>query len=269
MALPFRYGHEGGDHMGAILKTGTVLVMILLSSLGSGQDSQDGRDDTWAAQRRAMVRSVEADVLRNRDIMDRDKLSAPVLAALGTVPRHEFVPYTYRTHSYENRALPIGLGQTISQPTIVAMMTDLLNLAPGDTVLEVGTGSGYQAAVLAEVLTEGYVHTIEIVTDLARTARMRLRGLGYDNVAVYEGDGYAGLPDVAPFAGIMVTAAAEEIPEPLIEQLAPGARLVIPVGPQHAVQWLTVVEKSGDGQMTHRRVLAVRFVPMTGEAQER
>jgi len=253
--------------MSTIHRSGTVLVMIILSGITAGRGFPGDGDGGYESERRAMVRSVQADVLRNRDVLGRDTLSAPVLAAMGKVPRHEFVPHTYRTHAYENRALPIGLGQTISQPTIVAMMTDLLGLAPGDTVLEVGTGSGYQAAVLAEVLTEGYVHTIEIVTDLARTARMRLGSLGYDNVAVYEGDGYAGLPDLPPFAGIMVTAAAEEIPEPLIEQLAPGARLVIPVGPQQDIQWLTVLEKSGDGQMTRRRVLAVRFVPMTGDAE--
>jgi protein-L-isoaspartate(D-aspartate) O-methyltransferase len=216
-----------------------------------------------------MLRSVQADVARNREVLGRPTLSAPVAAALAAVPRHEFVPHTYRTHAYENRALPIGLGQTISQPTIVALMTDLLALAPGDTVLEVGTGSGYQAAVLSAVLTDGYVHTIEIVTDLARTARLRLRSLGYDNVEVHEGDGYAGLPDHAPFAGIMVTAAADAVPQPLIDQLAPGARLVMPVGDRDEVQWLTVLEKAPDGALTRRRVLAVRFVPLTGEAERR
>jgi protein-L-isoaspartate(D-aspartate) O-methyltransferase len=246
--------------MGTILKTVTVVGVIMLA-FGMSQGSRG--DGDFADARRDMLRAVQADYLRNPDVTGRNRLSPAVEAALRKVPRHEFVPHTYRTHAYENRALPIGLGQTISQPTIVAMMTDLLELAPGDTVLEVGTGSGYQAAVLGEVLTDGYVHTIEIVTDLARTARMRLRTLGYDNVEVYEGDGYAGLPEVAPFAGIMVTAAAAEVPTPLIEQLAPGARLVMPVGAQDDIQWLTVLEKGPDGDISRRRVLPVRFVPLT------
>lgn len=253
--------------MGAPLGLVSILgtVMFLFCGMGADASHGDGHD----ADRRAMVREVEADVRRSPEVLDRAHLSETVRSALLTVPRHEFVPFTFRRHAYENRALPIGLGQTISQPTIVAMMTDVLALAPTDTVLEIGTGSGYQAAVLSEVLSGGYVHTIEIVTELARTARMRLEVMGYDNVEVHEGDGYAGLPDIAPFQGIMVTAAAEEIPPALVEQLAPGGRLVMPLGAQHEVQWLTVVEKSADGKTSRRVVLPVRFVPMTGEAERR
>ncbi len=251
--------------MGAILGIGTVLGTVMLLLTGMNANPRD--DGDHATERRAMVRAVEADVRRNPDVLGRAALSTTVHTALLAVPRHEFVPHTFRIHAYENRARPIGRGQTISQPTIVAMMTDLLALAPGDTVLEVGTGSGYQAAVLAEVLTEGYVHTIEIVTDLARTARMRLRVMGYDNVRVHEGDGYAGLPSHGPFQGVMVTAAADAIPPALIEQLAPGGRLVMPLGPREETQWLTVVTKDLDGALTRRVVLAVRFVPLTGEVE--
>jgi len=231
------------------------------STFGSQPD--DRRDE-----RRSMVEAVRRDVSRNDDVVG-PRLSAGVDAALLAVPRHRFVPAELQMFAYENRALPIGLGQTISQPTIVAMMTDLLELAPTDTVLEIGTGSGYQAAILATVLPQGYVHTIEIVTELARAARRRLADLGYDNVEVHAGDGYRGLPEAAPFAGIMVTAAAERIPQPLIDQLKPGGRLVMPLGPQGDTQWLTVLEKLPDGVLTRRVVLPVRFVPMTGEVDER
>jgi len=238
--------------------------VILCNGMGAG-DPGGGFD----AARRTMVRKIEADVRRNPDVLGRDHLSAEVRAALLAVPRHEFVPPALLNHAYENRALSIGLGQTISQPTIVAMMTDLLALTPTDTVLEVGTGSGYQAAVLATVLTRGYVHTIEIVTELARSARLRLATLGYDNVTVYEGDGYAGLPEKAPFAGIMVTAAAARVPPDLIAQLAPGGRLVMPLGTRGGVQWLTVLEKDTNGSVSRRTVLPVRFVPLTGKGAGR
>lgn len=178
--------------MGASLRLGAIFGIVVILCSGMGASVQGGGHD---AARRAMVLQIEADVRRNPEVLGRDHLSDEVRTALLTVPRHEFVPHALADHAYENRALPIGSGQTISQPTIVAMMTDLLALAPTDTVLEVGTGSGYQAAVLATVLTSGYVHTIEIVTELAHSARSRLEALGYDNVTVYEGDGYVGLPE--------------------------------------------------------------------------
>jgi protein-L-isoaspartate(D-aspartate) O-methyltransferase len=185
-----------------------------------------------------------------------------VLAALGAVPRHEFVPAEERVSAYLDLPLPIGHGQTISQPYIVALMTDLLELKAGDKVLEVGAGSGYQAAVLARLVT--HVHTVEIVPELARTCRERLARLGVANVDVHAGDGAAGLPDEAPFDAIMVTAAARRIPEALVEQLKPGRRMVIPVGEPGSTQELVLVAKDAQGQVSARGVLPVRFVPLTG-----
>ena len=211
------------------------------------------------------MRAIHIDVARNRQVLGRDHLSESVAVAMATVPRHEFVPEELRGNAYANHPLPIGHGQTISQPTIVALMTDLLALGPEDHVLEVGTGSGYQAAVLSEIVTRGQVFTIEIVSELARTARKRLANLGYRNVVVHSGDGYLGLPENAPFEGIMVTAAADEIPAPLLEQLKPGGRLVMPVGGQGETQWLTLVSKDLEGEIDRRVVLPVRFVPLTGE----
>lgn len=236
-----------------------ILLLVLLMSSGLGRGADAGEDP--AAARVGMMHAVAADVAANPGVLGRGVLSEAVTAAMLSVPRHEFVPPELRDHAYENRPLPIGAGQTISQPTIVAMMTDLLAVGPGDTVLEVGTGSGYQAAVLAEVC--GFVHSIEIVPELAARSAKVLTRLGYENVSVYEGDGYLGVPEHAPYAGIIVTAAPDHVPPALVEQLAPGGRLVIPVGRQGGSQSLTVVERSADGATHSRRVLAVRFVPLT------
>jgi protein-L-isoaspartate(D-aspartate) O-methyltransferase len=186
-----------------------------------------------------------------------------VLEAMRRVPRHEFVPEDLRDAAYEDRPLPIGHGQTISQPSIVAVMTDLLRVQPGDRILEVGTGSGYQAAILAEMGAE--VYSIEIIEPLARTARERLRRLGYDRVRVKLGDGYHGWPEHAPYDGIIVTAAASHVPPPLVRQLKPGARMVIPVGGRFTTQYLMLVEKQPDGTIVTRQLLPVRFVPLTGQ----
>jgi protein-L-isoaspartate(D-aspartate) O-methyltransferase len=183
---------------------------------------------------------------------------------MAKVPRHEFVPEAERRNAYANRPLPIGLGQTISQPYIVALMTDLMEVKPGDRVLEIGTGSGYQAAVLSELA--GAVYTVEIVEPLAREAQERLKRLGYRNVMARTGDGYQGWPEHAPFDSIMVTAAPREVPQPLIDQLKPGGRLVVPVGGQASGQSLLLIEKQPDGKITRRNVLAVRFVPLTDKA---
>jgi protein-L-isoaspartate(D-aspartate) O-methyltransferase len=239
-------------------------LTALITGTGKGSGEQEGQMDHSGAHQR-MLEAVRVDVARNRQVLGRDRLSASVEAAMAAVSRHEFVPPDLVNFSYDNRPLAIGHGQTISQPTIVAMMTDLLALAPGDRVLEVGTGSGYQAAVLSEVLSAGEVHTIEIVPELARSARKRLKTLGYDNVRVHTGDGYLGLPELAPFQAIMVTAAADEVPPPLIEQLAPGGRLVMPLGSQTETQWLTVLAKDEKGEVSRRVVLPVRFVPLTGD----
>lgn len=240
-----------------------ILVGLMMASMtenpvGSGEPD-------WPALHQGMMRAIHADVARNQRILGRDHLSAPVARAMATVPRHEFVPPELRSGAYANHPLPIGHGQTISQPTIVALMTDLLRLEPGDNVLEVGTGSGYQAAVLSEVVPDGKVYTIEIVSDLARTARKRLHVLGYRNVVVRTGDGYLGLPESAPFDGIIVTAAAAEIPGPLLDQLKPGGNLVMPVGGQGETQWLTLVGKDLEGKINRQVLLPVRFVPLTGD----
>jgi len=184
-----------------------------------------------------------------------------VLNALRSVPRDRFVPSELAGEAFDDHPLPIGHGQTISQPYIVAFMTAALDLEPDDRVLEIGTGSGYQAAVLAEIASR--VYTIEIVPELARRAERILHRLGYDNVVVKAGDGYRGWPEEGPFQAIIVTAAADHIPEPLIEQLAPGGRLIQPVGER--LQELILVRRHADGTYDEERVLDVRFVPMTGE----
>lgn len=238
--------------------TGVVMASMLAGPGGS-------RDDIWAQPRQQMLQSVTADVQRNRQVLGRDHLTAEVARALASTPRHEFVPSEYRHRSYENCALPIGQGQTISQPTIVALMTDLLRVSAADTVLEIGTGSGYQAAVLSQVVAR--VYSVEIVPELAQTARKRLERLGYDNVSVHQGDGYMGLPGHAPFAGIMVTAAAPKVPGALLEQLKPGGRLVIPVGPEAYTQWLTVWTRDQEGLFHEESLLPVRFVPLVRKAE--
>jgi len=189
-------------------------------------------------------------------------ISPAVIAAMDRVERHEFVPEALRALAYEDRPLPIGYGQTISQPYIVALMTDLLELMPGDRVLEIGTGSGYQAAVLAELGLE--VYSIEIVPELGDEAAARLDRLGYDKVATRVGDGYYGWPERALFDGLVVTAAAGHVPPPLIEQLKPGGRMVIPVGEPFRVQHLVLITKAADGTLRSRQLLPVRFVPLTG-----
>ncbi|NWF86140.1 MAG: protein-L-isoaspartate(D-aspartate) O-methyltransferase [Bryobacteraceae bacterium] len=215
-------------------------------------------DSDFATLRKQMVETQLA-------APGRDITNARVLQAMAKVPRHEFVPEHLRDEAYRDYPLPIGYGQTISQPYIVAFMTEQLAPKPTDKVLEIGTGSGYQAAVLAELVAE--VYTIEIVEPLARRAELDLNRLGYKNVKVRAGDGYLGWPEAAPFDAIIVTCAPERVPQPLIDQLRDGGRMVIPVGSQGA-QELYLLEKHGK-ELTRRAVLPVRFVPMTGEAQRR
>ncbi len=182
---------------------------------------------------------------------------------MASVPRHEFVPPEQQKFSYQNRPLPIGHGQTISQPYIVAIMTDLLNLEADDKVLEIGTGSGYQAAILAALVKN--VFSIEIIKPLGKTAAAQLNDLGFKNVEVKLGDGYYGWDEHAPFDAIIVTAAASHIPPPLIKQLKPGGRMLIPVGSRFMVQELLMLEKNDQGEVTTRQILPVRFVPLTGQ----
>ena len=210
-------------------------------------------DDPYAARRRALVAELR------EDTADGTRLGPDVLAVMATVPRHRFVPASQLRHAYENRPLAIGQGQTISQPYIVALMTTLAQPRRGDTVLEIGTGSGYQAAVLA-----GRVYSIEIIESLGAQASQRLRALGYDNVTTRIGDGYYGWPKAGPFDAIVVTAAATSVPPPLIRQLKPGGRMVIPVGSSFFTQTLMLVQKDAVGRVHSRQILPVRFVPLTG-----
>ncbi len=210
-----------------------------------------------------MLDAIKASVLDTAAYTGRRALSDKVMGAMAAVPREEFVLPEYRHLAYRNTALPIEAGQTISQPLIVALMTDLLDPEPGDVVLEVGTGSGYQAAVLSGLVE--HVYSVEIIDELADTARAVLQRLNYHNVTVRAGDGYAGWPKHAPFDGIIVTAAPEQIPPPLLEQLKPGGKLVIPRGKQRGYQELLVVEVDAAGKVSEKSVLPVAFVPLTRE----
>jgi protein-L-isoaspartate(D-aspartate) O-methyltransferase len=259
-----------------VLVTFTIMMLVLISppaySGGSpepGRDEQPVTDEPTSEQESPGAfteRRDEREALVERHIKGEGISDTAVLRAMRRVPRHEFVPQDYRRAAYDDRPLPIGQGQTISQPYVVALMTELLEPTAESRVLEVGTGSGYQAAVLAEIVEE--VYTIEIIEPLATSARARLERLGYDNVTVRAGDGYYGLPEAAPFDAVIVTAAAGHIPPPLLDQLEPGGRMIIPVGPVHAVQQLILVLKDANGEISTRQLLPVRFVPMTGRVQE-
>jgi protein-L-isoaspartate(D-aspartate) O-methyltransferase len=218
--------------------------------LGTNQPAVPVQDDFAAARTRMVDQQIAARGIRNRAVLD----------AMKTVPRHEFVPEAYRKSAYVDSPLPIGLDQTISQPYIVALMTELVDPMPSYRILEVGTGSGYQAAVISRLVKD--VYTIEIIPQHADSARQRLQRLRFDNVSVREGDGYQGWPERAPFDAILVTAGATEIPKPLIDQLKPGGRMVIPVGSTLDAQVLQVIEKRSDGSTRTREVIPVRFVPL-------
>jgi protein-L-isoaspartate(D-aspartate) O-methyltransferase len=227
-----------------------VAVPALIS--GIGQDP-----DAYAGKRRRMV----IEQLASRDIHDRR-----VLEVMGKVPRHLFVPPAFRDQAYEDYPLPIEEGQTISQPYIVALMTQCLGLKGGEKVLEIGTGSGYQAAVLAEIVAQ--VFSVEINERLAAQSARTLREFGYDNVRVRCGDGYRGWPEEAPFDAVIVTCASPEIPPSLLDQLGEGGRLIIPLGDARSFQTLTVLTKK-DGKLRKKEISGVRFVPMTGEVQKK
>lgn len=207
-----------------------------------------------------MVAEVNAMYAETRSETGLGAMSPAVRSALGKVERHRLVPPAEAARAYRNHPLPIGAGQTISQPYIVALSTDLLGVDKSSVVLEVGTGSGYQAAVLAEVVSR--VYSIELIEPLGRAAQKRLEELGYRNIEVRIGDGYAGWPERAPFDGILVTAAAPRVPQALVDQLKPGGRMVIPVGGEGEIQYLKLLTKRADGGVDEKRVLPVRFVPL-------
>ena len=217
-------------------------------------------------------RADERRLMVEKQIASRYDIPAPtvrderVLEAMRQVPRHLFVPRRYLRAAYADQPLPIGLGQTISQPYIVALMTEQLDVQPGERVLEIGTGSGYQAAVLSELTPS--VCTVEILDELAEKAAGRLKKLGYKTVRVRTGDGYDGWPQHGPFDGIIVTCAAGHVPVPLLQQLKPGGRIVIPIGHPYGIQRLTVVTRGKDGKLRTRDLLPVRFVPMTGRMEK-
>ena len=221
----------------------------------SAADAQD-----YASARSRLVIEVDSMYSATRAETGFSAMSPAVRAALGKVERHRFVPSGQESAAYRNHPLPIGSGQTISQPYIVALSTDLVIPQPGQRVLEIGTGSGYQAAVLAEIV--GKVYSVELIESLGKTAAAKLAAAGYGNVEVRIGDGYKGWPEQAPFDSIVVTAAAPKVPEALVEQLKPGGRMVIPVGSSSEVQQLMLVVKRADGVVEHKSVLAVRFVPL-------
>lgn len=210
-----------------------------------------------------MLRDIEREVSYTRHLIGRDRLDPRVMTAMAQVPRDEFVPESERRYAFDNGPAPIGYGQTISQPYIVALMSDLLETRPGDRILEVGTGSGYQAAILSLLAKE--IHSIEIIEALYLAASERLRRLGFDNVVCHLGNGYMGWPDAAPYDGIIVTAAAPYIPAALISQLKPGGNLVIPVGEPYSHQELMVVAKDAAGELSEELILGVAFVPLVND----
>ncbi len=255
----------GGDEAAARAMRRRLRALLLAAAVAGAPDMTfaAASGDPHAEQRRRMVDEIVAMARAAARETGRPELAPRTLEAMRRVPRHRFTAESDSGSAYENRPLAIGLGQTISQPYIVALMTDLLALAPGERVLEIGTGSGYQAAVLAELGAQ--VYTVEIVEPLARAAAQRLAELGYRNVATRVGDGYEGWAEHAPYDAVIVTAAAPDVPAALIAQLKPGGRMAIPVGRSGGVQMLQLVRKRDDGKIDSARVLDVRFVPFTGK----
>ncbi len=243
------------------MKTASLWPCCLL--FGAAIASAAVQEPDWQVRRQALIDEIRADVRATDDYTGVRALDARVMSAMGSVARHEFVRPSDVDAAYENRPLPIGHGQTISQPYIVALMTDLLKPRPDHIVLEIGTGSGYQAAVLAELVK--HVYTIEIVEELSRDATVRLKRLDYRNVTVKHADGYHGWPEHGPFDGIIVTAVGAQIPPPLVRQLKPGGRMILPVGGRFTPQFLVLVTKDAAGHVSTEQLLPVSFVPLTGE----
>jgi protein-L-isoaspartate(D-aspartate) O-methyltransferase len=237
----------------------SIPVFLLMNIFSFGVHAADD----YSKQRQRMIAEINDMVSYTQDHIGKPALDERVMAAMGKVLRHELVPDEVKSHAYINSAMPIGENQTISQPYIVALMTDLASIDGNSKVLEIGTGSGYQAAVLAELVD--HVYTIEIIEALGKRAEKDLQRLGYENITVRIGDGYHGWPEHAPFDAILVTAAIERAPQALIDQLKPGGKMVIPLGRQHRTQTLTVIEKTPDGKIIYHEILPVGFVPLTGD----
>jgi len=241
------------------IKNITVLFFLLLNTFLYGGNTGAYYDN----QREKLIEIIKQEVKNTSKYLRKDSLDKRVIDAINSVPRHKFVPFYSRLNAYENRPLPIGHGQTISQPYIVAIMTDLLNLKPSDRVLEIGTGSGYQAAIAAQIVKE--VYSIEVIEPLGLEAKKRLKRLGYKNIKTRIADGYYGWKEHAPYDAIIVTASAGHIPPPLLKQLKPGGKMIIPVGSLFFVQQLILIQKDQKGDLTTRQIMPVRFVPLTGK----
>ena len=250
----------------AVPLAGAALIGLALFAASGLAMAAETRDTAFVSERNALATEVAHDLDRIRPGSTKSELRKQVLGAIRSVPRHEFVPESLRIEAYQNRPLPIGHGQTISQPTVVALMTELLAPRAGQRILEIGTGSGYQAAILAALGAE--VFTIEIIPALGERASKHLARLGYHNVRARVGDGYHGWAEHAPYDAIIVTAATNHIPPKLIEQLKPNGHMAILVGNPFGQQQLILATKDESGRVTTQKVLAVRFVPLTGDAQK-
>lgn len=236
----------------------TFMLILFCASVSAAY----AENTNYEQQRKTLVETIKSDVEETAKFIGTNALQAKVMQAMATVPRHLFVPKPQRLFAYYNQPLPIGYGQTISQPYIVALMTHLLNLKSSDKVLEIGTGSGYQAAIIAQL--SNAVYSVEIVPELAARAKKTFVELKLDSIHSKLGDGYYGWEEYAPYDAIIVTAAASHVPPPLIKQLKPGGKMVIPVGSSFYVQYLVVINKDENGKISARQVLPVRFVPLTG-----
>ena len=238
------------------------IFSLLVTLFLLGVSTSKAQDSDYVRQRAKLIEAIQTDVEKTARFIGTGVLEPKVMQAMATVPRHEFVPKLQQAFAYKNRPLPIGYGQTISQPYIVALMTHLLQIQSSDKILEIGTGSGYQAAILAELADA--VYSVEIVPELAKRAKSTFAKLKLTGIHSKLGDGYFGWEDYAPYDAIIVTAAASHVPPPLIKQLKPGGRMVIPVGSRFYVQYLVVINKDQNNKLSTRQILPVRFVPLTG-----
>lgn len=242
------------------MKSSIVLLFLLFAGLGHASIIDELY---FGKERKKLIEVIKQEVKDTKVYLKREKLKKSTLDALETVPRHRFVPFISRVYAYRNRPLPIGHGQTISQPYIVAIMTDLLDLEPDDKVLEIGTGSGYQAAVLSHIVKD--VYSMEIIEPLGLKAKELFEKLGYENIRTSIADGYYGWEEHAPYDAIIVTAAAGHIPPPLLDQLKPGGRMIVPVGGLMFTQQLILITKDKEGSFSIRQIMPVAFVPLTGK----